>query len=136
MDVADIMTRSVVVLTGADTIGRALTLLEDSGVRHLPVVEGQRVIGMLSDRDVREYRLPIVDELENPTLAEELLARPVTEAMNRDFVFVDDTEPLRRAAELMIEYGVGAVPVLAAKGHELVGMVSYVDLLRIVLEDL
>lgn len=136
MDVADIMTRSVVVLTGADTIRRALTLLEDSGVRHLPVVEGQRVIGMLSDRDVREYRLPIVDELENPTLAEELLARPVTEAMNRDFVFVDDTEPLRRAAELMIEYGVGAVPVLAGQGHELVGMVSYVDLLRIVLEDL
>ena len=135
MDVADIMTRSVVVLTGADTIRRALTLLEDSGVRHLPVVEGQRVIGMLSDRDVREYRLPIVDELENPTLAEELLARPVTEAMNRDFVFVDDTEPLRRAAELMIEYGVGAVPVLAGQGHELVGMVSYVDLLRIVLED-
>jgi acetoin utilization protein AcuB len=136
MNIEDLMTKAVVVTTAQESIGRALQLLEDSGVRHLPVVDGTRVIGMLSDRDVREYRLPVVDELEHQALADDLLARPVSEAMNRNFVFVDQKEPLRRAVDVMLEYGVGAVPVLDRETRELLGMISYVDVLRLVVDDL
>ena len=131
MNVTELMIRSVVVTTPQETIGRALHLLEDSGIRHLPVVDGAKVVGMLSDRDVREYRLPIVDELENQQLADDLLARPVSEAMNRGFVFVDHLETVANAVDVMIEYGVGALPVVQRETGELLGMLSYVDVLRL-----
>ena len=130
MNVTELMSRAVIVTTPEETIGRALHLLEDSGVRHLPVVSGARVVGVLSDRDVREYRLPILDELEHQTLADDLLTRPVSQAMNRDFVYVDDQEPVTKAIDVMLEYGVGAVPVLERETSELLGMLSYVDVLR------
>jgi acetoin utilization protein AcuB len=132
MNVTELMIRSVVVTTPQETIGRALHLLEDSGIRHLPVVDGAKVVGMLSDRDVREYRLPIVDELENQQLADDLLARPVSEAMNTAFVFVDHLESVKNAVDVMIEYGVGALPVVQRETGELLGMLSYVDVLRAV----
>jgi len=131
MNVTELMIRSVVVTTPQESIERALHLLEDSGIRHLPVVEGGRMVGMLSDRDVREYRLPIVDELENQQLADDLLARPVSEAMNRGFVFVDHLESVANAVDVMIEYGVGALPVVQRETGELLGMLSYVDVLRL-----
>ena len=132
MNVTELMIRSVVVTTPAETVGRALHLLEDSNIRHLPVIEGGRMVGMLSDRDVREYRLPVVDELENQQLADDLLARPVSDAMNTSFVFVDHLESVGKAVDVMIEYGVGALPVLQRETGELLGMLSYVDVLRMV----
>jgi acetoin utilization protein AcuB len=131
MHVTELMSRSVVVTTPEESIGRALRLLEDSGVRHLPVVSGNRVVGVLSDRDVREYRLPIVDEVENQALADDLLARLVSDAMNRTFVFVDELESVAKAIDVMLEYDVGAVPVLERETGELRGMISYVDVLRL-----
>jgi acetoin utilization protein AcuB len=132
MNVTELMSQAVVVTTPEESIGRALHLLEDSGIRHLPVVSGGRVVGVVSDRDVREYRLPILDELDNQELADELLARPVADAMNRDFVFVDHLESVAKTVDVMIEYGVGAVPVLDRETGELRGMVSYVDVLKFV----
>jgi acetoin utilization protein AcuB len=132
MNVTEMMIRSVVVTTPEETIGRALHLLEDSGIRHLPVIQGGKVVGMLSDRDVREYRLPVVDELEHQELADDLLARPVADAMNTSFVFVDHLESVAKAVDVMIEYGVGALPVLQRETGELLGMLSYVDVLRMV----
>lgn len=131
MNVTEVMSQSVVVTTPEESIGRALHLLEDSGVRHLPVVSGARVVGVLSDRDVREYRLPIVDELDNQRLADDLLARPVADAMNRDFVFVDHLESVAKVVDVMLEFGVGALPVLDRETGELRGMISYVDILRL-----
>jgi len=132
MDVTELMNRSIVVTTPEESLRRALILLEDSGVRHLPVVSGSRVVGMISDRDVREYRLPILDELDHQKLADDLLARPVSEAMNVDFVFVDEQESVGKAVDVMIEFGVGAVPVVERDTRHLLGMLSYVDILKAV----
>ena len=132
MNVTEVMIRTVVTTTPYETIGRALHLLEDSGIRHLPVVEDGKMVGMLSDRDVREYRLPVLDEVENQQLADDLLARPVSDAMNTGFVFVDHLESMKNAVDVMIEYGVGALPVVQRETGELLGMISYVDVLRLV----
>lgn len=130
MQVKQLMSQAVVLTTPEESIGRALHLLESSGIRHLPVVSGARVVGIVSDRDVREYRLPIIDELDHPQLSAELLARPVADAMNRDFAFVDPHDSVARSIDLMLEHDVGALPVLDRETGELRGMLSYVDVLR------
>lgn len=50
--VADIMTADVLTTTGAETVNECMELMSSKGVRHLPVVEDERVIGMLSMRDL------------------------------------------------------------------------------------
>ncbi len=97
------------------------------GVRHLPVVEAGRVVGMLSDRDVRSA-------VGNPLgkLREELR---VADAMTHEPSTVRADAPLSNAVELLLDERVGALPVVGAEGR-LVGMVSYMDVLRFTAERL
>ncbi len=130
MAIADLMTSDVITVAAHESVARAFELIESMDVRHLPVVDGGRLVGMLSDRDLREYRLPRMDELEDPARADALLATPVSEVMSSDIVSVDQGESLRAVADAMIEYKVGAIPVLDRTSDRLVGIVSYVDLLE------
>jgi acetoin utilization protein AcuB len=132
MDVQELMTAALVTIKPSDTVRVALTKMEDQEIRHLPVVQGKQLVGMVSDRDLREYRLPVVEEIENPEYAEDLLETPVSEVMNTDLVTLDTSENVKTAIDLMLEYGVGALPVLDRGRDELVGILSYVDVLRYV----
>lgn len=136
MSVENLMTRSLVTTTPKASLREALALLEQQDIRHLPVVDEGRLIGMLSDRDVREYRLPLMEELEDPDYADELLDRSVSDVMNGFVISVDTGEDARAVVDTMLEYGVGAVPVVDRHSEELVGIVSYVDVLRLVRESL
>lgn len=130
MDVAEIMTRTVVSTGPSTTIGEALRLLEDQQIRHLPVVDDGQLLGMVSDRDLREYRLPLMQEVADPQYAGRLLDGPVSEAMATLLISVEGSEDVRVAIDLMVEYGVGAVPVVDRHNDELVGILSYIDVLR------
>lgn len=72
--VSDIMTREVVTVTPADRFGDCLQLMDRHGIRHLPVVEGGRVVGVVSVRDlmreaVAHHEKVIMDlELERLTI--------------------------------------------------------------------
>lgn len=137
MQVGSIAKQAVVSAKPEDTVRDAIVTLEDLDVRHLPIVTAEgELVGMISDRDLREYRLPILEELENPGKADELLETPLSQVMSGNVVSIDSFESLRTAVDLMIEYGVGALPVVDPDGEELVGILSYVDVLRAVRDSL
>ena len=126
------MTTAVVTIKPSDTVREALARMEDQEIRHLPVVEGKRLVGVVSDRDLREYRLPVDEEIENPEYADDLLDTKVAEMMNTDVVTLEPGENVKTAIDVMLEYGVGALPVVDRHKEELVGILSYVDVLRFV----
>ena len=130
MDVSEIMTQAVVTANPGDPVRKALELLEDQHIRHLPVIDDGRLVGMLSDRDLREYRLPLMQELDDPGFASELLDAPVSQAMATQPIAVDAGESVRSTIDLMVEHGIGAVPVIDRHSDELIGIVSYVDVLK------
>jgi acetoin utilization protein AcuB len=130
MDVESIMTRDVVTAAPNETIRSALRKLEDQEIRHLPVVDDGRLVGMLSDRDVREHRLPLMEELDNPDYADSLMEMSVAAVMKGGVISLSTSESVGEAIDLMIEYKVGAVPVVDGHSEELVGIVSYIDVLR------
>ncbi len=132
MQIADIMTPSPITVKSSESVRRAFALLEDQDIRHLPVIdEDRRLVGVVSDRDLREYRLPVLEELDNPDQAEALLDTALSEVMSGDVISVDSGEDLVAACDLVIEYRIGAIPVLDRSSGELVGIVSYMDLLRV-----
>lgn len=131
MLIADIMIASVVTARPEDTVRRALAVLEDLDIRHLPVVDGDgRLVGMVSDRDLREFWSAPGDGADEAG-ADDPLETAIAEVMSADVVSVDSQEDVSAAIDTMIEYRVGAVPVLDQTTGELVGIISYVDLLRL-----
>lgn len=136
MEIQEIMTCSVVTATPQTTVREALQLLEDQEIRHLPVVDDNRLVGMVSDRDLREYRLPMLEEVENPDYADSLTNDTLSSVMAGNVVALDTGETLRAAIDAIIEYGVGALPVIDRHTDELMGIVSYVDILKALRKDL
>lgn len=135
VSVETIMTTSVLTVPPTVTVREAIKLIEDSEIRHLPVVEGSKLLGIISDRDLREYRIPVMLEIErfddeDREEASDVLDTPVSEVMASDVISVDSSESIASLIDAMVEYKVGAVPVVDRHTDELVGIVSYVDVLR------
>lgn len=135
MIVSEIMTENPATVTVSDTIGGALDILNELDIRHLPVVEGDRLVGLLSDRDLRTYALPARVEFNNPQKAAARLEHSVSELMTGDVVAVSPEDDVVDLVRLMIDHKFGAVPVVDPVDGALVGIVSYLDVLRAV-EDL
>lgn len=133
---ACVMAPNPVTVAHATTLDQALALLECYGFRHLPVVEENRVVGMLSDRDLRlatgmlesEQRLrdAFGHELPGARLVGEVLRRPVHCLSARETVLT--------AARDMLRLGIGAIPVVEHGTDLLNGIVTETDLLRAFLE--
>ncbi len=100
--VDDYMTPLVYVLAPEDTLAEAQDLMSQSGVRHLPVVEGEAVLGIvtLSDLFVHGHLLGTGD------------AVPVKDLMSRDLFSVDGSAALGEVARTMAARRVGSAVVL------------------------
>ncbi len=132
MSVEAIMTRDVVSASPTDTVRTAMRLLQDLDIRHLPIIDDKQLVGMVSDRDLREFRLPWTMEVQQRGYLESVLETPLARVMNGPVISVDVGEDASAAVDAMLEYSVGAVPVVDNHTGELVGIVSYVDVLRLV----
>lgn len=128
MQAREIMTADPIVAQADATVGEVLRMLHDLDVRHLPIVDDGGLVGMVSDRDLRGITASL-DASDTHSLGE-VLASPVAARMSSDVLTVDDTTEVSELIDLMLEQKVGAVPVVDLHSGELVGIVSYVDILR------
>jgi acetoin utilization protein AcuB len=107
-------------------------------IHHLPVVEDGRLVGILSDHDVRRaLALDRIQQVTEPDARTRLMENfDARDIMNRDIQTATPTATLAEAAKLMIDNKIGALPVVAA--DELAGIITETDFLRAcrkVLED-
>lgn len=129
--VADIMTREVTTVFEESNLQEVLSILGPYRFRHLPVVDGKRVVGILSQRDL----LQVTSQGLNKTLAAKLRESRtleetfVRDVMNSKVATIRPDASLAEAASSMLENRVGALPVVNEQ-DELLGMVSETDLLR------
>jgi CBS-domain-containing membrane protein len=126
----DVMTVAPMVAEDNEDLLEAVALMLKLGVRHLPVVDSEgRVVGMLSDRDVRSAvgdpsELALSDE-EAP---ERLRTMKVSQAMSAPALTVRQEEPLAAVTRHFLDWRVGALPVLDDQ-DKVVGIISYLDML-------
>jgi acetoin utilization protein AcuB len=122
--VKDAMTHEVVVLPPQTTAGEALALCRERRIRHLPVLEGGRLVGIVSDRDLRSATPALGD----PARAEALGRIVVSEIMASDVTTARPEDPIEEAANAMREKKVGCLPVV--EGDALVGIISSSDVME------
>lgn len=135
------MTHPVLALGPDRPVMMALQLMHDRDIRHIPVVDDEaQLIGIVSDRDVRTIDVAAleIDKLET-VRQEELqrhLTKPLADVMQPGVVTARVEDELVEAIRSMLEHRVGALPVVSDENHQVVGIVSYVDVLRAVLAEL
>ncbi|MBK8572708.1 MAG: CBS domain-containing protein [Holophagaceae bacterium] len=120
MLVKEMMRKPVTVISIGATIGEADQLLQSRGFRHLPVVDQGRLVGILTDRDIRFTTSSLSP---TPRRGDD----SVTLAMSSPPLTADPLDPVEDAARIMREHKIGCLPVL--DGGELVGILTGMDLL-------
>ena len=132
MRVKDRMRRSLVSVAQSDTLDHALMTLRRFNIRHLPVVKGDRVVGIVSDRDVKKatpspFDYPTAEEFRAFTSAV-----TVKEIMTKEVITVSPLTPIEEAACLMNQKRIGALPVV--QEGRLVGILTETDVLGVMTE--
>lgn len=131
--VADIMTRNVIVLSEEDNLCRIAEGLDRFRFHHIPVVDGTKLVGMLSQRDMFSnsaggLRCGPFSREKDALLLERTFVRDV---MSSTVPTALPDELVSTAAERMLEGRVGALPVVNEHG-EVVGIVTEHDIMRLV----
>ncbi len=131
---ASILTPEPVCVEAEESLDRAMELMEAHAIRHLVVVQGGRVAGLLGDREVLGATgwLPLrVHESRGPSPTRGHPNR-VADAMRAPAATIEPSLDLRSTIRRLLDEGVDCLPVL--EGGRLVGIVTETDLLRACLE--
>jgi acetoin utilization protein AcuB len=119
MLVASRMSKNPVTASPRDTLAEADAKMHSGNFRHLPVADKGKLVGMLSDHDVRPHQGDLKDTR-------------VTGAMTDDPITVTPETTMEEAAEIMLERKIGGLPVVDKE--QLVGIITTTDLLGAFLE--
>jgi len=136
MRVEDLMTSKVFTVEQNDLIDRVFFLIHYEKVRHLPVVEKGKVIGIVSDRDMYKAMGPksnsnAIEAMSSQGSTElHVISKKVQNIMRRGVLTVHPDTYASEAAAIMADNKVGALPVVN-KDNKLVGIISSTDILRV-----
>jgi len=129
MVVADRMQRDVITIDRDASLRRARRVMENHRIRHLPVVEDRRLVGILTDRDIRQAAPSAVSSLSSRERDEFMDYVRVGQVMTRRIISVSPGTSLAEAARLLLRYRIGCLPVVDE--HYLVGIVTTSDLVGV-----
>ena len=128
MRVRELMTATPITVAPESTVVDARHLMATRRFRHLLVVDGERLVGIVTDRDIR-LTLPSLATSLSVWELNYLLARlTVKDVMSRSVITIGADRDAAEAARIMVEHKIGALPVL--EGERLVGIVTETDFLR------
>lgn len=103
-------------------------LVKGQGIHHVPVVEGDRLVGILSAADLLRFTYGNTYEQDERTLKQSLELTSIREAMTEDLVTIDADAFVKDAVSALSRGDIHALPVI--EGDKLAGMVTSTDLIR------
>ncbi len=132
MQVEQWMNRDVVSVTPDESFRTAMHLIRQKGIRHLPVVEGRRLVGMVTDRDLRQAAPSGATSLSIHELHYILEKLAVREVMTKQVVTIGPEQTVEEAALLLLGHRIGGLPVV--REGELIGIITETDILQAFLQ--
>jgi CBS domain-containing protein len=133
LTVAEVMQRDVVFMKPGDRLDLVDDVMNLGRIRHVPVVEGDRLVGVVSQRDLLASSLSQVLDFDGRQRRTFNRSVELSEVMSRNPVTVHADAGLKEAARLMVDHKIGCLPVLG-DADEPLGLVTETDLLRGVFE--
>jgi acetoin utilization protein AcuB len=132
MFVKNRMTTEVITLNPDQTLLKAMTLIQQKGIRHLPVVQEGKVVGIVTERDVRKAGASDATSLSIFELHYLIDQIKVSSFMTKKVITVSPDQPIEAAAKLIYDHKIGALPVVDQ--NQLVGLITSSDILETFIE--
>lgn len=140
MKVSDVMSRQVEFVRPNDKVEKVALLIFGRNINGIPVCEGRKLVGMVTERDILKKFFPTVSELIEDTVHETnfeemeekaatIMSLPVSKIMSTKLTVVKADTPLLRAQSLMSVKDVGRLPVVD-DNNRLIGIISKGDVFR------
>src|SRR5512137_368846 len=121
MEVRKLMAKKLVTIPPGTSILKAMEVMRKNSIRHLPVVDGEKFIGFLTEGDLRQASLlSMIDKI---SIADVMIKNPVS---------ISPEESVEEAARLIFKHKIGGLPVI--QKHRLVGILTIVDILKAFVE--
>lgn len=130
--ISTIMTTEVVKLNINDSLTKAEELFKHNNIRHMPVVSGNQIVGMLSYSDILKIGIPEVTEDEEHITSTVYDMYTLDQVMTKNVKTLRDTDFIKTAALVFSESEFRALPIVNETG-ELVGILSTTDLIKFLL---
>lgn len=128
MLVKDVMKTQLVTLNADLKLGFANDIMYLGRIRHLPVVKGDDIVGILTQRDL--YRASLTSILTNWKENKGFLdSIKVSEVMTKNVITIAPDATIEEAAQIMIDKKVGGLPVVRDK-NKLIGLITETDVLQ------
>ncbi len=125
--VSKIMSENVITVNHSNTIREVSELIEKNRIRHVPVVSGEKLIGMISKTDLD--RISFVDNFEGGAVSTEMYdALSIEQIMTKDVTAVQKDQTVLDAAKILSRNEFHALPVV--EENTIVGIVTTTDLLK------
>ena len=116
--IAEIMTRDVMSVSPRESLRRAAQLMDELNVGSLPVCDGDRLVGMITDRDIMVRAI---------SAGQDPAATSVAESMTDKVRYCFEDQEIGEVMEQMADAQIRRVPVVSRDGHALIGIVSLGD---------
>ena len=130
--VRDLMARDPATLGRNETLDLAESIMNLGRIRHMPVVDDGKIVGIVSQRDL--FRSALITALGFGRKTTSALIKTITikEIMTKHVITISPEASLKEAARVMIDKKIGCLPVV--EDQRLIGLLTETDILRYVVE--
>jgi acetoin utilization protein AcuB len=128
IDVGSMMQTQVITATPAMSLAEVQRMMRNNAIRHVPVVSGTHLVGMITDRDIREALPSPATTLTRGEIAYQIETTPIKTCMTTGVVWTSPDVTMTDAARVLLQHKIGCLPVVA--NETLVGIVTDIDCLR------
>ncbi len=130
MIVGEVMSKNLITIKKSDSLKKAQELMVEKSIRHLPVLDGKDLLGIITESDIRGAFIGKVTKAQAGKVAMLNPSRmKVSDYMTKEPMVVVPETHIEDAALIIYKYKIGALPVI--KRNKLVGILSIMDILGI-----
>lgn len=129
MNVSEIMSKHVVTVEFDDRLSTVKDIFDNAKFHHLLVVEGGKLFGVLSDRDLLKSISPNIGTNRYTPRDLETLNKPVHSVMSRNLITLRETARVEDAIDLFNAHPVSCIPIVGAE-NQVLGIISWRDIMK------
>lgn len=132
LTLGEVMTRNVKTMQADQVLLEAMQFLRQHSVRHVPVLQDGKLVGILTDRDIKRATPSALAPGQRELWEKVVKETPLTRVMTRDPMTATPEMTLEKGLRAFVDENIGCLPVL--EGGQLVGIVTARDMFRAMLK--
>jgi acetoin utilization protein AcuB len=126
------MTKSPIVIDEYTSIMKANQLMKENGIRRIPVVKNNKIVGIVSDRDIKEAAPSKATSLDVHELYYLLSEIKIKDIMTSNPITIKDIDSVEKAAVIMLENKISGLPVIDSESN-VIGMITQTDVFKVMI---